>query len=157
MSAADTTRVLTIKHTPCKVVGWMTVAFCVFATAGSWNAGAYRASVFFIAFAALGGYLILSSGSMQIDSDSITYHLPLRSYQIKWSEVRYIEIDAGGGNMVFVGDSKRLAVIGPALWSGKDKIYLHKFMSDQLDKYDMEVRVTLKAMFRLSKNTKLDV
>lgn len=155
MSATFTPRVLVIKHTPCKVLGWIVVAFCVFAIVGSWNAGAYNASLLFLVFAGLGVYLILGSGSMHLDSDYITYHLPLRSYQIKWNEVRHIEIDAGGGNMVFAGDDKRLAVIGPAFWSGKDKIYLHKYMNEQLDKYNLEVRVTAKAMFRLSKNTRL--
>ena len=133
----------------------MSVAFGVFGIVGSLNAGAYGASLIFLLFAALGVYLILGSGSMHLDADFITYHLPLRSYQIKWNEVRYIEIDAGGGNMVFAGDGKRLAVVGPAFWSGKDKIYLHKYMNEQMDKYGIDVRVTAKAMFRLSKNTRL--
>ena len=155
MSAANTSKVLTIKHTPARVVGWIDVVFATFGSIGALSAGAYGPSLLFLIFVALGGYLILSSGSMQMTSDYITYHLPLRSYQMKWNEVRYIEIDAGGGNMVFMGDDKRLAVIGPAFWSGKDKIYLSEFMGKQLDKYELEVRVTAKAMFRLSKNTKL--
>ncbi len=156
MSATDTPIVLIIKHTPARVVGWIGVVLFTFGSAGALSAGAYGPSLLFLVFVALGGYIILASGSMQMTSDFITYHLPLRSYQIKWNEVRYIEIDAGGGNMVFVGDDKRLAVLGPAFWSGKDKIYLNEFMGKQLDKYDIEVRVTAKAMFRLSKNTKLN-
>ena len=136
-------------------MGWITVAFSLFCSVGAWSAGDYRPSLLFLIFGALGGYLILGSGSMLVDATFITYHLPLRSYEIKWKEVRYIEIDAGGGNMAFVGDNKRLAVIGPAFWSGKDKIYIQKLVGEQLDKYEIEVRVTAKAMFRLSKNTRL--
>ena len=155
MSTTNTTRVLNIKHTPARVVGWISIAFSLFGSAGAWSAGAYGPSLLLLLFGALGGYLILGSGSMQINSDSITYHLPLRSYQIKWNEVRYIEMDRGGGNMVFVGENKRLAVLGPALWSGKDKVDLQKFLMEQLERYDIDVRITAKAMIRLSKNTKL--
>lgn len=84
-------------------------------------------------FVALAIYVILSSGSMHINSDSIKYYLPLRSYKIKWNEVQYIEIDRQGSNIVFGGENKRLAMIGPAYWSGKDRIDTHRLIKAQIE------------------------
>jgi len=62
-------RALTIKHTYYKVVGWVGVAFFMICTLGSWSAGAGRTSLIFLGFVVLCSYLILNSGSMQVDSD----------------------------------------------------------------------------------------
>ena len=153
--SADVTRTLVIKHTPLKVVGWGGVAFAFFCMAGAWNAGARPTSLLFLGFGVLSSYLILSSGSMQVDSDFIRYYLPLRSHQITWNEVQYIEIDRGGGSMVFVGDNKKLAVNGPAVWSGRDRFDVSQLIATQIDRYGIELRPTEKAMFRLSRNTKV--
>jgi hypothetical protein len=99
--------------------------------------------------------LLLSSGSMQIYSDSLRYYLPLRRYQIEWDEVRSIEIDSQGSSMVFVGENKRLAVNGPMFWTGKDKRDAARLIAIQIDRYEIEVRTTEKAMFRLSRNTRV--
>ena len=156
MSSADTTGVLIVKHTPCKVVGWLGVAFFLFCGVAASRAGDGGASLLAFVLLLPGVYLGLSSGSMQVDSDSVRYHLPLRSYQIKWNEVQYMEIDITGSNMVLVGENKRLAMIGPYLWSNKNKRRMLGFMADQVDKYGIQIRVTQKAMFRFSKNTKAD-
>jgi len=154
LPATDTTRVLTVRHTFYKVVGYLCLTFFVFCAVMSWRAGAHGATLVFLIFVVLGSWVILSSGSMQMDSQSIRYYLPLRSYQMIWNEVQYIEIDKQAGSMVFVGENKRLAVNGPATWSGKDKMEMAQLISAQIDRYGIEVRQTEKAMFRLSKNTK---
>jgi len=152
----DTSRALIIKHTPVKVVGWLGVAFSTFCTAGALSAGARGSALVFIAFAALGVFTILTSGSMQVDSHSIRYYLPLRSYQIKWNEIRSMEIDRQGYNMVFVGDNKRLAIIGPGYWSRRNKLETLNLIGTQIDKYGIQILPTQKALFRLSRNTRIE-
>ena len=146
---------LLIKHTPYRVLGWMLITFCVFCAIGSWRAGARGVALGFLLVSLVGVFIVFSSGSMHVDSDSIKYYLPLASYQIRWNEVRFIEIDAQGGNMVFVGENKRLAVNGPMSWSGKDKRQMRDLIMAQIEKYEIQVRLTSKAMFRLSKNTRV--
>jgi len=155
MSSPDTTRALIIKHTYSKIVGWICTAFFIFCSVSAWRAGQRGASLVFLVFVALGSYILLSSGSMQVYSDSIRYYLPLRRYQIKWNEVRSIEIDSQGSSMVFVGENKRLAVNGPMFWTGKDKRDAARLIAIQIDRYEIEVRTTEKAMFRLSRNTRV--
>ena len=155
VSPANTPRVLTVKHTYSKVAGWLGVVFSIYACAITWRAGDRGSSLVILGFAALGIYLILTTGSMQVDSDSITYHLPLRSYQIKWNEVRYIEIDRQGHSLIFVGDDKTLATQGHKLWTGKDKMDMPDLIATQVGKYGIEIRLTEKAAFRFSRNTKV--
>ena len=155
MLSAEMTRVLIIKHAYPKLVGWASVAFFLFCTVGSWSAGARLQAPLFLIFVALGIYILLGSGSMQVDSDSIRYYLPLRRYQIKWNEVQYIEIDRQGSSMVFFGENKKLAVIGPMYWSGINRFDVGRLIAAQIDRYGIEVRTTEKAIFRLSKNTKV--
>ena len=154
-SSGDATRVLVIRHTFYMVVGWVGIVFFMLCGVMASRAGARGSSLLLLGFAALSGFLVLNSGSMQIDSNSIKYFLPFRSFQIKWNEVKYIEIDSQGGSMVFVGENKRLATNGPKIWTGKDKNDAGKLMSAQIDRHGIELRQTEMAMFRLSRNTKL--
>ena len=154
LPTTDTTRALTVYQTFYKVVGYLCLAFFIFCAVMSWRAGAHGATLVFLIFVTLGGYVILSSGSLQMDSQYIRYYLPFRSYQIRWNEVQYIEMDKQASSMVFVGENKQLPVHGPAVWSGKDKREMALLISAQIDTYGIEIRQTEKAMFRLSKNTK---
>lgn len=144
-----------MKHTVHKVLGWAGLVFSVYII---WVAG--RASdrglcLVALVLAALSCYFLLNVGSTHVDSGSIRYYLPLRSYRIKWSEVQYIEMDAEGASLVFVGENKKLSMNGPRLWTGKDKNDMHKLMDAQIKTYSIEIRQTQKALFRRSKNTKV--
>ena len=153
--AADKTKWLVVTHTFYKVIGWVCVVFGVCCGVMAWRAGGRGLSLFFLLFVALGIYIVLNSGSTQMDSQYIRYYLPSGRHQIRWDEVRYIEIDKQGGNMVFVGENKRLAMNGPVSWSGKDKLEMLKLIRIQIEKYGIQVRQTEKAMLRLSRNTKV--
>ncbi|MGH9882397.1 MAG: hypothetical protein ACRD6N_13250 [Pyrinomonadaceae bacterium] len=148
-------RSLLVKHTFPKIVGWLGVAFFLFCGVSAWLAGARWPAAFFLGFVAVGIYLILSAGSMEMDSQGIKYHLPLASYEIRWSDVKSIEIDPQGGNIVFIGEGKRLAALGPVMWSGKDKLEMRRLIGAQMKKGGIEMKTTGKAMLRLSKNTRV--
>jgi hypothetical protein len=64
-------------------------------------------------------------------------------------------MDLNGGNLVFIGQNKRLSALGPMVWSGKDKERMLRFFSAQVETRGIEMKQTQKAMLRLSKNTKL--
>src|SRR5215203_2790915 len=104
-------RTLVVKPTSIKVLGWICIVFFLFCAIMCWRAGPGPASpathsfvvLLFLMFVALGIYLLLSSGSVEMDEQAIIYRSSLAQYQINWSEVRYIEIDSQGHNIVFCG------------------------------------------------------
>jgi hypothetical protein len=138
-----------------KGLGWVCGLLFLFFAVLSWLGGAGKVSLLFLIFVALGAYLILASGSMQMNKDRITYITPIGVYRIEWDEVTEVEIDLNGGNLVFIGHNKRLSTLGPAFWSGKDKERMLRLFSAQVETHAIEVKQTQKAMWRLNKNTKV--
>ncbi len=155
MRETEEHKFLLVKPTVIKFVGWIDIIFSLFSLVMSWRAGATGGSVLFLFFAALGVYLVLFSGSLQMSSQIISYKTPLFHYQISWNEVEQIEFDAQGGNLVFIGKNKQLATMGWQFWSGKDKLEMLKLMDEQRRNRSIEVKVTAKAMIKLCKNTKV--
>lgn len=154
-TAVDTTRSYIIKQTVPKVVGWAGVVIAIAGTIGAFNAGGRILCLWLLGFGALCVYGIVTSGDIEVDSFSIRCYLPFWTYEMQWSEVQYMEIDSQGTCMVFAGENKRLAVNGPAYWSGNERHKAAALMAEQIDRYQIEVRYTEKAMLRLSKNTRI--
>jgi len=156
LQSHNLTKIFRIKHTFIKIVGWINILFCAFFAVMSWRAGATPGvSFIFVFFITLGVYLVLASGDMEADSESIRLNLSLAKYRINWSDIEYIEVDQQYGNMAFFGNGKVLNIIGPAGWSGNEKQEMINFIFHRIDELGIEVRQTQKAMFRLSKNTKI--
>ena len=151
----DGRRPLIVKPIPLRVLASLFVAFSLFGAVMAWRAGQGNVSPWFLVFGAIGVYLLLDTGSIEMDAKTIKYRTPLAQYQIEWDEVTQIQVDRGGGNMVFFGKDKRLATIGPTFWSGKDKLEMLILADEQIKKHGVETQVTNKAMFRLSKGTKI--
>ena len=159
----DTKTTLFVKHTSVIVLGWICIIFFLFGALMSWRAGQGKMSVvghvsvvgLFLLFVFLGIYLLLSSGSLEMDDQGITCRSYLAQYRISWSEVKHIEIDRQGSNIVFCGENKQLAALGPMFWSGDDKLRMLRLLDAQVRKGGIEIRQTEKAHYRFSKNTKV--
>ena len=137
-----------------RVVASVGIIFFLFCGVMSWRADDGWPTFLFVGFMLVGVYLLMT-GSVEMDAQHVAYRTPVGTYRIKWDEVSRIETDAQGGNIVFWGADKRLNVVGPGYWSGKDKLEMLMFLTRQIEEYGIEVVETQKAMFRLSKNTKV--
>ena len=78
----------------------------------AWRAGQGNASLVLLLFVALGAYLLLFSGSLEINAETIVYRTTLARFEIRWDEVIRIELDKQGSNIVFWGNNKRLVGVG---------------------------------------------
>lgn len=113
MPANDGDTVLVVKPTPTRAVMWACLVFFTFCAVMSIRAGQAAASPVFILFAALSLYVLLTTGPLEVGRDSVTYRTPWARYRIGWDEVSHIEMDEQGGGIVFGGEGKRLAALGP--------------------------------------------
>jgi len=111
--------------------------------------------IMFLVFVAMGIYLLLTSGSLEVNGEVISYRSPIAQYQISLSEVMYIEIDSRGSSIVFCGENERLAALGPMYWSGSDKKRILYWLDREVDRRGIEIRPTEKSMYRFSKNTRV--
>jgi hypothetical protein len=138
-----------------KGFGWVCGLLFLLVAVWSWLDGEVKVSLFLLIFVALGAYLILATGSAEMNNDSITHITPIGVYRIGWDEVTEIEIDLNGGNLVFKGQNKRLALLRPHYWSGEDKERMWELFSAQVETRCIEVKETTKTLWRLNKNTKI--
>jgi hypothetical protein len=147
----------TAKSTSAKAIGWVCIVFFLFCAVASYSAGQGSVSPFFLLFVALGVFLILITGELSMSSEEIIYTTPLAKYQMKWDEVKKVEIDLQGGGLVFYANdrNKRMAVLGPGYWSGPDKQNLAKLLSDEMEKRQIPMEQTPRAAYTMSKNTKV--
>lgn len=137
-----------------KWVAWVCGLLFLLATAGGWLVGAGIVSSFFLIFVALCAYLILTSGSTEMNKDSITYTTPTGVYRIGWDEITEVEINPLGGDLVFTGHNKVLSMLSPYCWSGKDKERMLRLFSAQIGNRDIAVKEMLKVIRPRNKNTK---
>jgi hypothetical protein len=148
-------KTLAVKQTSTKVLG---LALClIFGLAAVWVVylgGIWTSSVFFAGFL-LGLYLILGTGTIELDEQGITEHTLLGSYRIGWNEITHLEVDKTYSTLVFAGVSKRLVLTGTSSWNGKDKIDALSFLSTQLKERSIEVRKSVKASYRFNKNSRI--
>ena len=155
MTVVDGGKLLIVKPTLIRVIGWVCMIFFLFCTVGAWRAGAQKPALFFLLFVGLGVFLLLFSGTLEMNSEIIIFRRPLKRYQMRWDEVTRLELDRIGSNIVFWGENKRLVGMGPYYWQGADSKDMMLLVATQIDKLGLTVQQSEKAMFRRSKNTRV--
>lgn len=129
--------------------------FCVFAFF-SWRAGTGYLPLLFLGFIPVGVFLILARGSIAFDEKSIYYRIFFSSYKMDWADVRLVETDHAGIAIVFIGENKHIAIMGPGYWASKGRAEFTEKLLQKLEKQNLKIRVTGKAGFRRTgKNTKI--
>ncbi len=155
MTVVDSGRLLIVKPTLIRVIGWVGIIFFLFCTIGAWRAGAQKPALIFLGFVGLSVFLLLFCGTLEMNSEIIIFHKPLKRFQMRWDEVTRIELDRMGSTMVFWGENKRLVGMGPYYWQGADRKDMLLLVATQIDKLGITVQQSEKAMFRRSKNTRV--
>ena len=153
MTVVDGDRLLTFRPTILRIIGLVCVILFLVGAVGSANAGAWKSSLVFVFFIGLGVYILLFSGTLEMNSETIFYRTPLGRYQIRWDEVKSLELDRMGSVMVFWGENKRLVALGPYYWQGADRRDMTFLVAAQMDKLSIVLKQSERASFRLSKNT----
>ena len=157
MTVENGDRLLIFRPTILRIISWTCILFFLVGAVGSARAGALKVSLVFVFFIGLGVYLLLFSGTLEMNSETIFYRTPLGRYRIRWDEVRRLELDRVGSVMVFWGENKRLVALGPYYWQGADRKDMMFLVAAQIDKFGIILGQSERAGFRLSKNTKVSV
>ena len=155
MTVVDDGKLLIVKPTLVRVIGWISIIFFLFCAIGASRAGAQKPALLFLIFVGLGVFLVLFSGTLEMNSEIIISRTLLKGHQIRWDEVTRIESDRMGSNIVFWGENKRLVGLGPYYWQGADRNEMFLLVAKQMDKLGITMQQSEKAMFRRSKNTRV--
>ena len=143
------------KPTSSRIIAWLCITFFTFCSVMSWRAGQGEVAPWFLIFVGLGFLTLAVTGSVEMNRELISYKSLWANYMMRWDEIERIEVDAQGQALVFIGGEKRLSVLGPGYWSGKDKAGMLALLASQLKEREIPVQQTQSALFKLSKNTKV--
>jgi hypothetical protein len=136
-----------------KGLGWVFALLFLYLAVST---GKGAVSLLFLLLAVLQTYFTLGAGgSIEMNGDSVIYTTPIRRRRIGWDEVTEVETDWDEGALVFIGPNKRLKVIGPTFWSGKDKERMLRLFSAQVEARGIDVKRRYTVIWRLNKNTKV--
>jgi hypothetical protein len=146
-----------VRPTALKVFGWIGISLFGALAVGSLVSGEFGVTPIFLLFAAVGAFLVLTTGELSMNSETVTYNTPLGKYQMKWDEVKQIEMDFQRYAVVFYSQNRneRLAVAGPAYWSGSDNGDMEQLLSQEVQKRQIPIKQSMRAPYTMSRNTKV--
>jgi hypothetical protein len=158
---SDSSKVVRIKGNPTvRVVAWLSIIMCVFVAAmillqqGNWCVGLTAMT---LALTLPGIFLlILLSCSVDMNGQSITLVSPWGHYRIRWDEVRQIESGRFSDWLILYGKDKRLAFMGPSMWSKSGREQALRFMQAQIQQREIEFRQISSMLPKFSKNTRIN-
>ena len=139
---------------PYKVIAWICVLFFLSAAVMAWLDGAFIPALIFLAFVALGIYMLLNAASIILNNRTVSVHSALGAYQIRWDEVRWVEAGTSG-TLVLHGDAKRLVLPPATAWSGTDKPALFSALHDELNHRGLKRVPSATADYKMNKNVKM--
>lgn len=137
-----------------RIVGAAAIALFSIASLLSWRAGEGVVSMLFLLFVALGLYLMLGSGQIAADQDTVSVDSLLGRHELAWDRVRRLE-GSGYGTLVLHADDARLVVPPPMLWSGPEKDALRALIARQLRERALVVRRSATADYRVHHNVRV--
>ena len=140
------------------VLGW----FFVIAFAGIALMSILLASFHWFPVSVFTIFAIFSSSTIlpdivEMDAQKITHIIPpFGKYQIFWDEVERIEHSRGLDRLIFYGNNKRLAMMGPSLWAKPSGEVVDALLQAQVLQRKIETRVNPTPSFIVfSKNTRV--
>lgn len=136
-----------------RLFGWASLVFFTVCFVGAFASDQWIVSLFFIPFVMLSIAPLLYSGTIHLNSKTISLSAPLGHYVIEWAEIERIEL--GQSQIGFVGGVKRLSIPTPQWWAGRDRADLQHAILRFLDQRGMEFQRSFLADFRFSSHTKL--
>lgn len=108
----------------------------------------------------VGAMLILAAGLVaytpviEYDSEQIRWTSRYGHYRMLWDDVRFVEVDPQGLSLVWHGEKRRLAMVGPAYWIGPGSSTFREALLAELKSRGLDVREDPRAFFRFSKKTR---
>lgn len=90
-----------------------------------------------LGFALLGAFVIVTSVSYEIDERGVRCQTRFSQRELRWDQIRRVELIRGAGGLNFRGEKQSISVPGPARW-GRDGGLLMMFVLRQCQKLGIE-------------------
>ena len=139
-------------------VSWVGAAglalFVACALLALWAGQTWPALVLF-PFAVVSGAVWFHAGVTTIDGDGVGYRSPLGSFRLRWSDMTAVEVDATLSAVVFSSGRRRIAIIGPALWTRRERSRTWNHLRWRIELLELPVHYSPRTSFLLSRGTRV--
>jgi len=134
-----------------KIIAWFGIVFFMLCWFFSWKSEQGYVSLFFLFFVGLGLLMLSVATRIQLNEETVIVYSLFAKYQMKWSEVKQIEIGSQGAYVFHSESGKRLVMPSTHMWSGKEKQSAYEFMDNQIDTLKIRASKSHTADFKIHK------
>ena len=138
-----------------RIIGWGWIALCAVGLIVALLIQQYLLAGGCVVSAAFGAYMVLGSGSFDIDSDGLFHRSSFGAWQIRWVEISRVEVGAGEGTMVLHGNNKRFILSSPGGWDESVKDEAFAFVTRQLESRRIPFKESGVAAYKIMQNTRV--
>ncbi|QNA90466.1 YcxB family protein [Massilia sp. Dwa41.01b] len=149
----STGRPLTVRLRSHTIAAWACIAIFLGCSVAAFLAGQYGPSAFFWVFIALGAYILVSSGSFELDEDGIGHRNTMGRYRMLWRDVERVDIGVQG-TLVLYGDDMRFVVAPVSAWSGQDRDAAFALLRRKMEERGLEPRTSHFGDYKAHRNVK---
>jgi hypothetical protein len=141
------------------VIAWVMMVMCLSIAVSLWVMrvpGCEKVSPGLVVLALLAGLNVLPD-NVEMDAEAVTHIIPpFGRFRMRWDEIGWIEVDLAGYWMVIHGKDKSLSMMGPSIWSGRDRDLITKLFTIQVEQRRIDIFVNPAAQLKLfSRNTRV--
>lgn len=144
-----------VEMRPYRIIGWVWIALCTVGLIVVLLSQQYLLAAGCLVSAAFGAYMVLGSGSFDIDSEGLFHRSSFGAWQIRWDEISSVEVGAGEGTMVLHGNNKRFILSSPGGWDESVKDEAFAFVTRQLESREIPFKPSGVAAYKIMKNTRV--
>jgi len=144
-----------IEMRPYRIIGWSWIVLCAVGLIVVLLTQQYLLAGGCVVSAAFGAYMVLGSGSFDIDSEGLFHRSSFGAWQIRWDEIARVEVGAGEGTMVLHGSNKRFILSSPGGWDESVKDEAFAFVTRQLESRKIPFKPSGVAAYKIMKNTRV--
>jgi hypothetical protein len=138
-----------------RIIGWGWLVLCAIGMIVAILSKRYWPAVGCAFSALFGAYMVLGSGSFDIDSDGLIHKSSFGTWQIRWDEISSVEIGEVEGTMVLHGSHKRFILSSPGGWDASVKDDALAFVIKQLEARNIPPQPSGTAAYKIMKNTRV--
>ncbi|MBU0663342.1 MAG: hypothetical protein KJ990_02240 [Proteobacteria bacterium] len=138
-----------------RIIGWGWIVFCAVGMIVTFLSKLYWPAAGCVFSSLFGAYMVLGSGSFDIDHDGLIHKSSFGTWQIRWDEISRVEIGEVEGTMVLHGNNKRFILSSPGGWDGSVKDDAFAFVIKQLEARDIPLQPSGTAAYKIMKNTRV--
>jgi hypothetical protein len=138
-----------------RIIGWGWIALCAVGLIVVLLTQQYLLAGGCVVSAAFGAYMVLGSGSFDIDNEGLFHRSAFGAWQIRWDEISGVEVGAGEGTMMLHGNNKRFILSSPGGWDEAVKDEAFAFLSRQLESREIPFKASGVAACKIMKNTRV--